>query len=420
MSDTSSARRGPLTLFLIGFLTFALLYTAQPLLPAFAETFQVGAAHSALAMSLSTATLALTIFWGTVRPSRRDRRHLMLAALLAALLFNALAALSTSWTQLLVTRALLGLFLGAVPATAMAYVGDAVPPARLATTMGLYVAGTATGGMTGRIGIGFLAETFGWRVGLLGLTALGLAVFGLLAWSLKGSAPAAAADAAGSAHPAGPAVTGPAAGASVWTVIRQHARLPRLILCGGLASGIFVAAYNYAAFRLMAPPFGLGAGQLGLIFGCYAFGVLSSSLSGGWVNRWGAVRVLYVSCAVTAAGVLVSLSEQLGVFIAGMALMTAGFFTLHAVCSGWVGKEAGPHKAQATGLYLLSYYIGSSTAGYGGGWLWMHGGWALLCVGLLVGVAVFVGVVAGLARTLRPAAHRPGVIDRSRVDIRRT
>lgn len=389
MSGAPAARREALTLFLIGFLTFALLYTAQPLLPVLAEAFGVGAAQSALAMSLSTVTLALTIFWGTIRPSRLDRRHLMLAALLAALLFNALAALSTSWLQLLACRALLGLFLGAVPATAMAYVADTVPSARLATTMGLYVAGTATGGMTGRIGIGFLAEAFGWRTGLLGLSALALAVLGLLAWSLAGGAPAV------------PGAASAAAGGSPWRAIGRHARLPRLILCGGLASGIFVAAYNYAAFRLMRPPFELGAGQIGLIFGCYLFGVMSSSLSGGWVARWGAVRVLLAACALTAVGVVTSLAERLDVFVIGMALMTAGFFALHAVCSGWVGKEAGPHKAQATGLYLLSYYIGSSMAGYTGGWLWMHGGWTLLCVGLLAGVAAFVVLVTGLARTLR-------------------
>lgn len=396
MSPETADRRGPLTLFLIGFLTFALLYGAQPLLPALAEAFGLSAAHSALAMSVSTGTLAVTIFLGAVRPSRHDRRHVMLAALLAAIVFNALSALGESWWQVLACRALLGLFLGAVPATAMAYVGDTVPAARLAGTMGLYVAGTATGGMTGRVGIGFLAEALGWRAGLLIVSGLGVIVLALLAWSLSGvrdprhderSAPCSGSRA-------------PPSEAAVWTWIRRHPRLPRLFLCGGLASGIFVTAYNYAGFRLMAPPFQLSAGQIGLIFGCYLFGVASSSLSGGWVHRWGAVRVLYASCALTAAGVLVSLSEHLAFFVAGLALMTAGFFALHAVCSGWVSKDAGEHKPQATGVYLLSYYVGSSVVGYTGGWLWIHGGWMLLSGGLLLGVAAFVLQVHRLDQTL--------------------
>ncbi|MFM2345538.1 MAG: hypothetical protein RL654_291 [Pseudomonadota bacterium] len=381
MPDASSDRRGPLTLFLIGFLTFALLYTAQPLLPAFAADFGLHAADSALAMSVSTATLALTIFVFTVRPGRLDRRWLMGLALLAAVGFNALTALSTSWPQLLTCRALLGLVLGAVPATAMAHAGDAVPRERLATTMGLYVAGTATGGMSGRIGIGFLAEALGWRAGLLGLSALGLAVLGLLAWSLSGRRRAPTTP---------PPDTAEATSAvSPWQAVRQDTRLQRLILCGALASGIFVTAYNYAGFRLMAPPFALDAGQAGLIFSGYLAGVMSSGWSGRWVRRHGSRQVLLWACAVTAVGVLLSLPAQLVLFIPGLALMTAGFFAMHAVCSGWISHAAGRWKAQATGLYLLAYYIGSSLAGYGGGWLWSHGGWLLLCGGLLVGVAAF-------------------------------
>jgi len=397
MPDTPPDRHGPLTLFLIGFLTFALLYTAQPLLPAFAADFGLHAADSALTMSVSTATLALTIFAFTMRPLRLDRRWLMGLALLAAVGFNALAALSASWAQLLMCRALLGLVLGAVPATAMAYVGDAVPRERLATTMGLYVAGTATGGMTGRIGIGFLAEAMGWRAGLLGLSALGLAVLGLLAWSLSG-------------RPADAGAPRARAAGSAWPALLHPGRLPRLFLCGGLASGIFVAAYNYAGFRLMAPPFRLAAGEAGLIFGGYLAGVISSALSGGWVARWGRVRVLQGACAVTAAGVLLSLPDHLALFVPGLVLMTGGFFVMHAVCSGWVGQEAGALKAQASGLYLLVYYLGASVAGYAGGSLWVGGGWPLLCCGLLAGVAAFAALVRGLSRTpegaLRPQ-HQP-------------
>ncbi len=387
MPSETTDRRGPLTLFLIGFLTFALLYGAQPLLPTLAEAFRLSAADSALAMSVSTGALAITIFLGAVRPSRHDRRHVMLAALLAAIVFNALSGWSDAWWQVLACRALLGLCLGAVPATAMAYVGDTVPAARLASTMGLYVAGTAMGGMTGRVGIGFLSEALGWRAGLWIVSGLGAAVLVLLAWSLSGARD----------HHAGPASASPQGAA--WRWIHRHPRLPRLFLCGGLASGIFVTAYNYAGFRLMGAPFLLGAGQIGLIFGCYLFGVASSSLSGGWVNRWGTVRVLYASCALTAMGVLVSLSEHLPVFVAGLALMTAGFFAMHAVCSGWVSKDAGGHKPKATGLYLLSYYVGSSVFGYAGGWLWVHGGWGLLSGGLLAGVAVFVVQVRDMGRT---------------------
>jgi hypothetical protein len=34
----------------------------------------------------------------------------------------------------------------------------------------------------------------------------------------------------------------------------------------------------------------------------------------------------------------------------------------HSIASAWVGRAAGDHRAQASSLYLLAYYIGSSAA----------------------------------------------------------
>lgn len=70
--------------------------------------------------------------------------------------------------------------------------------------------------------------------------------------------------------------------------------------------------------------------------------------------------------------------------------MTFGFFGGHSIASSWVGRRAGDNKAQASSLYLFSYYMGSSLAGASGGLFYASHGWN--------GVAVFVGalVVAGL------------------------
>jgi len=51
----SDTRLTEWALFLVGFITFALLYAAQPLLPAFAHQFGIRAADSALALSVSSA-----------------------------------------------------------------------------------------------------------------------------------------------------------------------------------------------------------------------------------------------------------------------------------------------------------------------------------------------------------------------------
>ncbi len=383
-------------LFLVGFITFALLYAAQPLLPAFAQQFGIRAADSALALSVSIGTLALALFVSALRGAATDRRRLMLAALLAAAAFNALSAVSSTWSELLWCRALMGLCLGAVPATAMAYVAEAVPVARLPRAMGTYVAGTALGGMCGRVGMGVMADLVGWPACLLAVSALCVPALMAVARMLPPAQ-----------HPVSSRLPHHAAGQrawvpwAVWRRVLLDPRLPRLYLCGALASGLFVAAYNYAGFRLQAPPLSLRPAHAGLIFACYIFGVASSGLVGRWAGRYGLGPVAAASAGLTAVGLALALVPVLPVFVAGLSLMTFGFFALHAVCSGWAGREGGMHKAQATAAYLLCYYLGGGLLGWAGGWLWEHGGWPMLTVGL--GTAL-----AGIAWQLRALSRAPG------------
>ena len=73
-------------MFLIGFITFALLYAVQPLLPSLARRYALGSADSALALSVSTGALAFAIWLCAARAAAWDRRRLMLSALLLAAL----------------------------------------------------------------------------------------------------------------------------------------------------------------------------------------------------------------------------------------------------------------------------------------------------------------------------------------------
>lgn len=394
----SSSRQVALALFLIGFITFSLLYAVQPLLPSLARRYALGSADSALALSVSTAALAFSIWLCAARAAAWDRRRLMLSALLLAAVFNAASAFSANWAQLLACRALMGLCLGAVPAMAMAHVAETAPPGQVAGAMGLYVAGTALGGMTGRVGLGIVADQHGWTVGLLGVSVLCLIGVGVV-WRLMPAV----------ARAQAPRHSGWVPRAR-WLALASDPNLLRLFLCGGLASGLFVSAYNYAGFRLQGEPFLLSPAQIGLIFCCYAFGVMSSGVAGRLALRWGQQRVLWASVSITALGVLVSQADRLSMFVLGLCLMTVGFFAMHAVCSGWVGLVAPrAEKAQATALYLLSYYIGSSVLGYLGGWAWDHGGWLGLSVGLIAALFAFSVLFRGVKVPALAATGNAGV-----------
>jgi predicted MFS family arabinose efflux permease len=100
-------------------------------------------------------------------------------------------------------------------------------------------------------------------------------------------------------------------------------------------------------------------------------------------------------------GLAVTLSGVLPVILAGLVLFTAGFFGAHSIASGWTGALATSGRAQASSLYNLSYYAGSSLVGWAAGLVFQGAGWAALAAALAV-LAVLAAVTAAV---LLPAGH---------------
>lgn len=392
MPGTRAYARISIALFFAGATTFSLLYCVQPLLPLLARDFAVGAAASSLSLSFTTVCLAAAIVCAPLAAENLGRRGLMFASLSAAALLNIAVAATRHWPMLLALRALEGVALGGVPAVAMAYIAEEMDPRGLGFSMGLYIAGTALGGMAGRICTGLLTQSFSWRIALLVLGAAGLAAAVAFITLMPRARRLVHADqlrAGGS---------DPARHVRAWTGHLRSAPLRRLFAIGFLLMGAFVTVYNYLGFRLMAPPYGFDQRQLGLIFIVYLFGVGASSIAGALADRIGPQRVLCAGIAVTALGVATSLLQPLPLLLSGIIIVTIGFFAAHAVASGWIGRLATAHQGHASSLYLLAYYLGSSLAGSAGGWFWAAGGWPLVAAFTLALLA------AAFAASVRIAA----------------
>lgn len=97
-----------------------------------------------------------------------------------------------------------------------------------------------------------------------------------------------------------------------------------------------------------------------------------------------------------------------------MGVFTGGFFAAHTVASGWVGAVAHRDRAEASALYLFSYYLGGSVAGALGGLVYAVGGWpatAWFVGGLLIAGTLLVALLVrengsradGLARSMATA-----------------
>jgi MFS transporter, YNFM family, putative membrane transport protein len=284
---------------------------------------------------------------------------------------------------LLVLRALEGLALGGVPAVAMAYLAEEVHPDGLGLAMGLYVGGTAIGGMAGRVITGVVADLFSRRVAIGTIGVLG--ILSMLAFRalLPPSRHFVPRRGLGFTHHRS-------------ALARQFTRasLPALFLMAFVLMGSFVTLYNYIGYRLLAPPFHLSQTAIGGIFIVYLTGVVASPWSGRMADTFGRGRVLTGALIIMLIGLALTMFRSIPLIAAGIAGVTFGFFAGHAVASGWVGRLAKEAKGQAAALYLLAYYLGSSIVGSYGGRFWTAYGWT--GVAGLVGMLLAFGVAVSL------------------------
>jgi len=375
---TAAFRRTNLALFAAGFATFGLLYCVQPLMPEFSRDYGVTEAGAAMSLSLTTGVLAFAMLFAGALSDVWGRKQVMVVSLLSSALLVLVTAAMPDWSALLVARTLLGLTLSGLPAVAMTYLSEEMAVESIGLGMGLYISGSAVGGMGGRLISGVLADFFGWRIGVGVVGVIGL-LAGLIFW-----------------HALPPSRHFVAQPLRWRTVLGRFAGmfrdrgLPWLFIEGFLLLGAFVTVYNYLGYRLLAAPYNLSQAVVGLIFGIYLVGTFSSAWMGHLAGKLGRRKVLWTAFALMLAGVALTMAQPLWLIITGIVAITFGFFGGHSIVSSWVGRRAGASKAQASSVYLFCYYMGSSIAGASGGLFYAPYGWH--------GVAWFVGVLvlAGL------------------------
>lgn len=374
--------------------SFGVMYCTQALLPEIGADFGVGPAAAALTVALTTGGLALGVLPMSSLAESFGRGRVMRIALVVAAALVLVGAFAGTFGQLLVVRALVGLALAGVVAVAMGHLGDEVPPRVVGSVMGLYVSGNSLGGVLGRLIPSGVGEFGSWRLSVGVMAAIALLATAVFAVLLPAPRRFVAKPFALRVHAA---------------AVADHLRNPdlrRLCLVALLLMGGFVAAYNYLTYRLEAAPFRLTPSVTGLVFLAYLAGTVTSTVAGRLADRYGRRPVLLAAVGVALAGLALTLPDVLGCVVAGLVVFTGGFFGAHAVASGWVSRRATHSRAQASALYLMCYYLGSSLGGTLIGFAWTAGGWPLT-VATVGTLFVLAGVVA-LRVGRRPVPARPG------------
>ncbi len=377
---TPAYRKLSLALLVAGLATFALLYSVQSLLPVFAAYFRVSAEEASLVVSFATGAMAFALILVSVISDRIGRRQMMTVSLFAASVLTIASAVLPGWHMLLLTRFLTGLTLAGIPAVAMAYIAEEVQTDSIGAAMGLYIAGSAIGGMAGRLLASVIADWLGWRYALAMIGGASLAGAVFFSWAAPHSRAFTPRKHDWSSF-----------FASV-KVLKNDAALPWLYAEAFLLMGAFVTIYNYVSFRLLAPPYQLSQTVVGTVFLFYILGSISSAWFGHLAGSLGRRRVLWIPILAFLCGIAFTIAASLTVIILGIGVITTGYFGAHSVASSWVSRRGGTARAQAAAFYLFFYYVGSSVLGSAGGIAWSRAGWTgiVLFTGLLVTLALLI------------------------------
>lgn len=362
-----------LALALGSFMIFANVHMTQPLLPQLAQTFQLTPLQASWSLTATISMLGLSLLIYGPLSDAWGRKNIMSLSLLGAVFTTLAISQVETYSSLLILRSLQGLFLGGLPAIAIAYIGDEFERKAVLVAVGLYISANSLGGVTGRLASGFIGEHYDWQTVFLalGFSSLGLVL--LFIWLLPSSKHFQAKP----FHPR-----------SVILDMRGHLNNPRLLtayLIGGLNMLVFLSQYSYITFVLADAPYHLSTHALGMLFLTYLTGSLASAWSGRaalWLSQ---PLCMIVGILLLIIGSLLTLAGSLLMIVSGFLLNSFGFFLTHSVLSSWVSQHALKARASASSLYLVFYYLGASLGSFYLEPFWQWAAWpGVVAASLLV------------------------------------
>lgn len=352
-----------LAFFIAGFTIFTVLYCVQPLMPYFVEHFEISETKASFALSISTFTLAISLLFFGAISEVLGRKKVMVFSVMGTSLLACILPFISTFDLFIVVRGCIGFFLAGLPAIAMAYLGEEIAQEDIAPAIGLYISGNALGATFGRVFTGFIASMSGYEAALLAVAAISLVASFLFTVLLPSSR-----------HFQGK----PLQLRYLTSMYIQHIKsitLLRYFLLGFLLLGSNVALFNYIGFLLKTAPYQLNDNWISCIYLLFLLGMISSTYVSKMEKSLGRFTTFRLTILLLILGSLLTLIPLLVAKIIGLGFSVFAFFSGHSLASSQVSKTAQLNKAQASSLYLLFYYLGSSMGGTVAGIGWQHFGW---------------------------------------------
>ncbi|SPL70462.1 MFS transporter [Acinetobacter stercoris] len=361
-----------LSLFLAGFAIFSSLYCVQPMMPFLAKFFNITPTHSSFPLSFSTVSLALGLLFAGLISDRFGRKPIMAISLFSTSILLLLSSFLPYWEVFLTTRMFIGLAVSGVASVAMTYIGEEIADKDVGFAMGLYISGTAIGGMGGRLIAGVLLDFISWQTAtaIIGILNLLIAIVFYIAL------PA-------SRHFKPYPINFSRFKESFRKNLADK-KLRLLFAEGFILMGCFVTVFNYISYHLLEKPFELSQTWIGLISIAYLSGIYSSPRAASWSRKYGRDKVLPIMFLTMLFGLWIMMIPSLWAVLIGLLIFTFSFFAGHSTASSWVSVQSLQYRAVGSSLYLFCYYVGSSLLGSSGGLVWESFGW----LGLTISISV--------------------------------
>lgn len=185
---------------------------------------------------------------------RFDRKLATAVGLIGAAILTIMIGFSGSFEAILGMRLIQGLLLAAFPSLIIAYINEEFEPFNVGTVIGIYISGTTVGGLFGRLVVSAITDFVSWRMGLIVIGILYLAV-GIAFFMLLPK----------------PKYQRQRQSGGLQLIKTFHTALANkkllwIYLVAFLIMGSFVAVFNFISYVLLAPPYSLSQTVVGLLY----------------------------------------------------------------------------------------------------------------------------------------------------------
>ena len=367
-----------LILFFVVSVIFSTIYTPQAILPTLQKVFDISMTQTNFLLSgMLFVLMVVTPFYAPI--SRHiEKKKIMVFSIFFLFITMLLSAFAKSYSMLLFSRIMQGVFIPGITAIMLSYVQDIYPKKHRGLGMGIYMAATGFGAVTGRLLAGWMTYIYSWReafglFALLLLVSLFAMLFGLPSTKLVYDK---------KHYVKKKALLSYLANTKILSILL----IPTVVFFS------FMAITTFITYRLSIAPFFMNESQLGNLFLILFISVFVSPLVGKYSDRFGRVKVLFLGIGSLLLGIFLTLSDSYIWILIGIGLVTVGMFSVQSVAPIYLGSFIPHDRERIMILYQTFFYLGGALGTLLPIFAWKYGSYdsvVILCMVLVLVGSIF-------------------------------